>query len=286
MDNETVNQGLAPDASALPINRTGIMVNPDLSAELIQGAQEAATGFADGDEGRIQRSEYVSEAPPLGSNPGVVESPASDEDDETKAASEQAMAVLLDKLSERLAFERQGTRLYEAFIQKVESLPIEDGEGPDLDELRQICDEELEHFKMLQQTIVELGGDATAQSPSADVAGVLSHGAMQIMADPRTTVGQALQAALTAELTDNDGWELLRVLAEQLGQDALAEQAAQALEQEQEHLDSMRAWIAHRTMAELAGAVNGAEKSRESRQRRPRAAKKKSSRSKSKRKKK
>jgi ABC-type phosphate/phosphonate transport system substrate-binding protein len=70
---------------------------------------------------------------------------------------------------------------------------------------------------------VKLGGDATVQTPSADVAGVISHGVSQIMSDPRTTVAQSLQAVLTAELADNDGWQMLQDLTEQLGHAELAE---------------------------------------------------------------
>ena len=123
--NETTAEG-----SALRINRTGIMVNPDLSAELIQGTKETTPTSEDSDEIRVERAEYVSEAPPIGSYPVVVDGERAAESEETETPAE-SMALLLDKLSERLAFERQGTRLYEAFIQKVESLPIVTGAGPD-----------------------------------------------------------------------------------------------------------------------------------------------------------
>lgn len=280
-----VNETIAADPSALLVNRTGIMANPDLSAELIQGATEITPDSAvNGDEIRVERAEYVADAPPIGSYPEMVvngDAPALAK--ESRGAGEP-MALLLDKLSERLAFERQGTRLYEAFIQKIEALPIENGAGPQLDDLRHICDEELEHFKLLQKAIVELGGDATVQSPSADVAGVLAHGAMQIMSDPRTTVAHALQAALTAELSDNDGWELLQELAVQLGHDDFAEQAGEALEQEREHLETVRTWIANTTLAEAASPGGAKDEDGESPSRRRTARKK--SRSKAKRRKK
>jgi hypothetical protein len=288
IDPQSVDQ--TNDASALLINRTGIMVHPELSAELIQGVKEITPASEDGEEIRIERSEYVAEASPIGSYPSAVNGGADEQVAEPSGNSE-IMAFLFDKLSERLAFERQGTRLYEAFIQKLEALPMENGEGPEVEEVRHICEEELEHFKLLQKAIVELGGDATVQSPSADVAGVLSHGAMQIMTDPRTTVTQALQAVLTAELTDNDGWEMLQQLAEQLGYDDLAAQSGEALDQEREHLDSVRTWISNRMTAELAatgesgGQSSSAHADEEGKPRR-RTAKKKASRSKSKRKKK
>ena len=239
------------------VNRTGIMLNPTLGAELLQGAKEKETipsSEGDGDELRLERAEYVEEALPLGSCPSVVDGIWTPAKMSSRRRTDHRMAVLLDKLGERLAFERQGTRLYEAFIQKVETLASADGNGPEIDNLRHICAEELEHFKLLQETIVELGGDATVQSPSADVAGVLSHGALQIVSDPRTTVAQGLQALLTAELVDNDGWEMLQNLAEQLGHADLAEECGSALEEEREHLESVRTWASNLTLSEAVGA--------------------------------
>ena len=272
------------------VNRTGIMLNPTLGAELLQGAKETMpSSEGDGDELRRERADYVEEALPLGSNPSVVDGTDASQVEEP-SPDDSRMAVLLDKLGERLAFERQGTRLYEAFIQKVETLASADPDGPDVENLRHICAEELEHFKLLQEAIVNLGGDATVQSPSADVAGVLSHGALQIVSDPRTTVAQGLQALLTAELVDNDGWEMLQNLAEQLGYTDLAEECGSALEEEREHLESVRTWASNLTLSEAVGAdgLTDAEEQEEEEEAdtTSRSSRRKSSGSKSKRKKK
>ena len=109
------------------VNRTGIMMNPELGAELLQGAKAIVTSSdGDGEDMRQERAEYLQEATPIGSYPTLVNGQAIEGDEESTPES-QSMAILLDKLGERLAFERQGTRLYEAFIQKVEGLPIADG---------------------------------------------------------------------------------------------------------------------------------------------------------------
>jgi rubrerythrin len=167
------------------------------------------------------------------------------------------MSILLDKLGERLAFERQGTRLYQAFLQKLEALGDGASGGPSGEELRHICDEELEHFRLLQKTISDLGGDATVQTPSADVVGVLSHGMVQVVSDPRTTISQSLQAVLAAELADNDGWEMLSALAGELGISDLVEKCDTAFSEEQEHLDKVRAWLTEMTANQAADASNG-----------------------------
>jgi len=150
--------------------------------------------------------------------------------------------VLLDKLSERLAFERMGTRLYEALLNKCEMLG-EMTPGPTLEEIEHIGSEELEHFLMLNRTISDIGGDPTVQSPCADMTGVASMGIMQVLTDPRSSMAQCLQAMLTAELTDNAGWELLIKLADNLGYDEMKTEFESALKNEEEHLLKVRSWV-------------------------------------------
>jgi rubrerythrin len=235
-------------------NRTGIMTNPELSIEMIEGAKQTVpTSQGDATEMAAVKTEYIEEAVPIGSSPVMVEVSENGE----SVGQFDGLAVLLDKLGERLAFERQGTRLYEAFLQKCDSLTLEDASGPSVEELRHICEEELEHFHLLQNAITALGGDATVQTPSADVAGVLSHGVMQVVSDPRTTIPQTLQAMLTAELVDNDGWQMLQDLAAELGQDDLEEQCRKAYEEEQEHLEKVRDWLTSMTMDEASGSTEG-----------------------------
>ena len=234
-------------------NRTGIMTNPELSAELIGGAQQTQPS-SDGDASALAelRSQYLQERLPIGSPPIVAEV----SEDGAILGPLEGMTILLDKLGERLAFERQGTRLYETVIQKCELLEAEDESGPSLmEELRHICDEELEHFKMLQKAITDLGGDATVITPCADIAGVMSKGVLEVAVDPRTTIPQTLQALLTAELVDNDGWQMLQDLAAELGQDDLEEQCRQAFEQEQEHLEKVREWLTTMTMDEVTASL-------------------------------
>lgn len=234
------------------VNLTGVMANPDLAAELIQGAKKTIpSSESDGKKVEANRAGYLKEGLPIGSLPVIAVNGQLGE--EELAADADRMSVLLDKLGERLAFERQGTRLYEAFIQKLEQAPLEHSVGPTSEDLRHICEEELEHFKMLQKAITGIGGDATVETPSADVVGVLSHGIMQIVSDPRTTIPQTLQAILSAELADNDGWQMLGELAGQLGFSELVTKCEKAFEEEQEHLENVRGWLSEMTLSEAAG---------------------------------
>ena len=219
-------------------NRTGMQTSPELAEELIEGANNA-TPSSQGDAQDIAdyRAEYIADGFPIGSMPMM---PASEEGE---ADEDQAgMAVFLDKLSERLAFERTGTRLYEALLNKCETLG-ESSPGPTLEDIEHIGSEELEHFLLINQCITDIGGDPTVESPCADVAAVTSIGLMQVLTDPRTSMAQCLQAMLVAELTDNDGWQLLIKLADNLGYDDMKAQFETALAHEEEHLLNVRNWL-------------------------------------------
>jgi hypothetical protein len=71
---------------------------------------------------------------------------------------------------------------------------------------------------------------------------------MQVLTDPRSSMAQCLQALLTAELTDNAGWELLINLADNLGYDDLKTEFESALANEQEHLLDVRNWLSECVM--------------------------------------
>lgn len=240
------------------VNRTGIALSPKHSKELIDGATKTKPSMA-GDEKGIAtvRAAYSRGADPIGSIPPPA-TPKGMAKTAMKALAGEHASVLLDKMGARLAFERTGTRLYEALIGKVETLGS-NGAGPSIDRLTQILREEQQHFDMLKDAIMQMGGDPTAMTPSADIEAVLSQGAPKVMVDARTDVHQCLHAILLAELADNDGWMMLVELARSLGQDDLADQFAKALKEEEEHLRDVRAWVSASTL-EKAGTKKKAAK--------------------------
>jgi len=151
--------------------------------------------------------------------------------------------VFLDRLGERIAFERSGVRLYEALIVKLEASDRQQG-GPTREDLEHIRDDELRHYAMVRDAMRRLGADPTAMTPSADVSAVMGLGLVQVLNDPRSTLTQCLEAILVAELVDNDAWVLLADLADELRQDDLARDFRGALGQEEVHLEQVRSWIA------------------------------------------
>jgi rubrerythrin len=224
-------------------NRTGIAAAPQRSQEMLAGMEE----FPPTSEGSAQdiamvRVAYAKEAKPLGSMP----LPAGLKN-KAKTAMKAVMGaqptLLMDKLGERLAFERSGTRLYEALVSKHAAFGSFTG-GPRKGDLEEILQEEYGHFTMLSSTIEQLGGDPTAVTPSANLHATASHGIAQVIVDPRTTLLQSLEAILIAELADHACWEALIALAQQAGEDTLVKPFKQALATEQEHLVKVRAWLA------------------------------------------
>jgi rubrerythrin len=224
-------------------NRTGIATSPKLTQEMIAGAQEFAPA-PNGDENIIARvrEEYARDAEPLGSVP-----PPATLKGAAKTALRSAKGLrptrLLDKLGERLAFERTGVRLYGALISKFDAFGSFEG-GPTREMLVQIMNEEYRHFTLLSESVTKLGGDPTVVTPSADLHATMTAGVLAVMVDPRTTFTQCLEAALMAELADNSAWEVLSELAAQNGEDELAAQFEAARREEAVHLDSVKNWIA------------------------------------------
>jgi rubrerythrin len=232
-------------------NRTGIDLSPIDKKLLIEGA-EATIPSMDGDESAIDetRAEYLEDAVSIGSMPppGTVKGAASTVAEMAKGTK---ATVLLDKLGERLAFERTGSRLYMTLIGKLEASEPLPG-GPTRADLEKIQREELAHFEMLRSTMLELGADPTAITPSADVAAVSSMGVLQVVGDPRMNLKQSLEAILIAELVDNDAWQILTELAVTAGHPKLGERFQRALTEEREHLLNVRAWVKKATLGEAA----------------------------------
>ena len=115
--------------------------------------------------------------------------------------------------------------------------------NPTPDQVEGIRDDELRHFAELKDAIESLGGDPTAVTPCADVAGVAAAGVVKVLTDPRTTLSQCLDALLMVELADNDAWVLLADLADGSGQKEMADRFRVALAEEDEHLILVRGWV-------------------------------------------
>lgn len=240
--------------SPASMNRTGIDTSPEQFQELLTGL-EAFPPLTMGDkEARgDSRALYILDADPFGTvpPPGTIKGIA-------KTGMQKLMGrnaeVLIDKLGGRLAFERTGTRLYDAFINKCLIREEEAAQLP-LEQLQRFRDEETAHMEIVWDALRLLGADPTCVTPMADVNGVASIGLMQLLSDPRTSVAQSLHAIHIAELVDNDGWHLLVKLAQTLGQDTMAEQFRRAIAEEDQHLAVIRQLIEEVSSAEASASL-------------------------------
>jgi rubrerythrin len=233
-------------------NRTGLATSPKGAKETIEGAQPGRESLpGDGTHMLNVRVAYSRSAPPVGSMPPPASLKGLGKSVLDKLKGHEPM-VFLDKLGERLAFERTGTRLYEALLAKLEAADTHDPSiTPQV--LLDIRDDELAHAGLVRQAIEELGGDPTVMTPCADITALASSGWVQVLSDPRSTFTQCLDVILLAELGDNAGWELLIELARGLGKDDLVDSFGAALLEEQRHLEIIRHWLAT-SIAGQAGA--------------------------------
>jgi ferritin-like metal-binding protein YciE len=239
------------EATEIGRNRTGLQTSPQLSKEMNDVVQPVDAATAEASPLNEVRLLYIREADPLGAIPppatakGAVKAAA-------KLVKGERPQAFIDKLAERLAYERGGTRLYDAVIAKFTAYESE-LPNASLQEVIEIRNEEASHAALIRTCLEQLGADPTAQTPSADLVGVATAGFLQAAADPRTTLAQTLQVALAAELVDVASWEMLISIAEQTGQDGMAERFRKALDHETEHLAKVRGWYESLSLADASG---------------------------------
>lgn len=225
------------------MNRSGLATAPLMAPEMLE-VPTLTHPSLEGDEGLIdlERIDYSREGEPSVTMPppGTLKELAKTV---VKLIKGEKATVLIDRLGERLAFERSGVRLYEALLSKYDAFGSFDG-GPTRLQLETIHMQEFEHFRVLTEAIAGLGSDPTAVTPSANVQDVLSTGLRMVITDPRMNLQQCLEAVLVAELADNDSWTSLIRLTRLADNDELADQFEICLQHEVEHLSSVRSWLA------------------------------------------
>lgn len=236
------------NTSQMGMNRTGTDMAPLLTKEMIRGVGLYKIGPINYDAMAAIRSSYIRQGKTVGSVPvpGTFKGVLTSGKEKLTGHNPE---VLINKLGERLAFERTGVRMYDALITKCEN--DESGEGQNIVSvslLKQFREEEMEHFLMVRDTLEAIGADPTAQTPDADAAGVAGLGILKVLTEPRTSISQCLNAILTAEMTDNGAWELLVELCQDMGLTDVASEFSRALEQEEKHLLQVKTWLRDLTL--------------------------------------
>lgn len=220
-------------AAKVGMNLTGAQMSPkdtESLLEIIESVPPDIPGDATGIEKK--RIEHIKEADSIGSVPVAGSAKGMRKTALDKLRGKNP-ALMIDKLGERLAYERNGVRLYQAMLAKAKAL---DSEGEMADVLQHICDEEYEHMMLVAQAMETLGADPTAVTPGADATAVEAMGVLQVLTDPRTSLDQCLNALLTVELADNAAWELLIEIAGAHGYGNIAGSFVKAKTQEDDHV--------------------------------------------------
>lgn len=221
------------NSSKKSFNHTGIAIDPDNVKEMMDACHHYPPDIK-GSEKQLEKervllhtqSSSIGSMPPSATLKGMV-----------KNSINQLVGnhpqLFLDKLGERLAYERSGIRLYEAAIAK--ALGDKDSKK-NIQSLLHIKKEEMEHMELVKSTMEQLGADPTAITPCADLVGVMGQGFIQILTDPRTEMPQVFNTLLNLELIDNAAWELLIQLANAYDHEDLSVKFEKAFIQEEEHV--------------------------------------------------
>lgn len=255
---------MAQQHEHLGMNKTGVQMSPLETGRMLDDDDVLARGTPGDDSAALQlREAYIADSGGVGSipPPGTVTGMVSMG---VNLLTGDKPQILLDKMAERLAFERTGTRLYDALLTKLDVLQ-NDGSGSGVrplgsitrEQVASIRGDEARHVLLMKDAIESMGGDPTAQTPSADVVGVEAIGFVQVLNDPRTSVAQCLNAILSIELTDNAGWGTLIALADEQGHEKLAGRFGDALGQERTHLSLVQTWY-EETVGLSAAGMTGA----------------------------
>lgn len=240
------------DSVEVGMNVTGLQVSPLMSRKMLEGTEEfnipeteTVISIPSMRQLYVHESDQLGTLPPPTTMKGVL-------DTSIQKLKGNHPSVLIDKLGERLAFERSGVRLYEALISKCEAAIPE----VSLTKLFEIRDDEASHFHLVRRTLEKIGADPTAQTPCADAGAVAAMGLIQVLSDPRTSVQQCVEAILIAELTDNAGWDLLIQLAEAAGLDVLVGEFSDAKRTEEGHLQHIQMWLEELVLQNKAVSIH------------------------------
>jgi rubrerythrin len=148
-------------------------------------------------------------------------------------------SLLMDKLSEFLAVERGGVKLYETAIQQVTDAEV-------LNRFREFYQQTRKHVEILSRVIANLGGDPTYMSPGAKIAEDKAQALLSTMTRsdgmaPRQTEMNAIENIVIAETKDHADWELLGHIARRSSDSQLRDVLAPAVDEvapeEDQHLN-------------------------------------------------
>ncbi len=171
-------------------------------------------------------------------------------------------STLMDVLSEFLAVEMGGQKLYEKALTLVSDSEVKT-------KFREFHRQTIKHQKVLTEVIHKLGGNTRAQSAGAKVATEKAQALLRSMDGNGLSKDQAelnaIENIVLAETKDHADWELIGKIARQSNDDRLREvlgAAASEVEQEEdEHLNWTRKKLGELQMESLTKGATSDKKS-------------------------
>lgn len=168
-----------------------------------------------------------------------------------KKLAEKNRATVIDVLSERLAFERAGVKLYDRILEVMRSASDQNVDRM-LEQMQEHREEEKEHEEWLEGQTRALGGDAHAETEHSELIQRESTGIEQVvMTDAK--LPHLFHALLAAELVDNAGWDLLVALADEAGDHEARREFSKRMHEEADHLLLVRKAVHKFSMQEVLG---------------------------------
>ena len=141
---------------------------------------------------------------------------------------------LIDVLTERLAFERAGVKLYDRVLEVMRGTG-DANVSRMVPEMEQHRGEEKEHEEWLEEQIRAVGGDAHGETDRSRLVTRESKGIEEVVMSD-ASLDHLLHALLAAELVDNAGWDLLAQIADEAGDRGAKREFKKRLHQEEDHL--------------------------------------------------
>jgi bacterioferritin (cytochrome b1) len=160
------------------------------------------------------------------------------------------VAKVIDLLSERLAFERAGVKLYDTLHGRLR-VATDPALKALLEQVEHNRDEEEEHVEWLEGQIRALGGDAHTPTERSVLVRAESEGVERVMRRD-DSIPHDFHALLTAELADNAGWDLLVQIADEFGDAAAKKEFKKRLQEEEQHLLFVRKTLLELTKQEVS----------------------------------
>ncbi len=158
---------------------------------------------------------------------------------------------VIDVLSERLAFERAGVKLYDRIIEVMRA-SADENVNRMLPEMQKHRDQEKEHEEWLEEQIRSIGGDAHTETDKSRLVTRESKGIEEVvMSDAQ--LPHLFHALLAAELVDNAGWDLLVQIADEADDSDAKREFKKRLHEEEDHLLLLRKVMEKLSFQEVLG---------------------------------